>query len=86
MKKILIIVKDHYPAIIPFDLTKEEKGAQEISAIIIQKGQILPDPSYKKVLALQASAKESLGDPPIPTISYQDFLEEIFSADTAMVI
>jgi hypothetical protein len=87
MKKILIVVKDQYPATIKFhQINPEENVGQEISVITIQKGKILPDSAYKKVLVLETSLKEPMVDPIMPTISYQDFLEEIFSADTVMVL
>lgn len=87
MKKILYICANHIENWDIFTPTTGEDPSQDtISLLLLHQEQNLDHVSVSQVWNLSESGKN--GDSRIPqkTISYQNFLEEIFSHDLSVVI
>ena len=87
MKKILYICAnpiENWEIFAP--TTGEDPSQNMISLVLLHQGQNLDHVSVSQVWNLSESGKNTESLIPQKTISYQSFLEEIFSHDLSVVI
>ena len=89
MKKILHIVKENYRDTDRFfpGSTGHDQQIQQYF-LLIQDGNILPPEGLCELSRLDSIPKDTVSHEvhPIPSISYQDFLEKIFEVDLVFVV
>ncbi len=87
MKKILYICAnsiDNWDIFAPD--TNEDASQNTISLVLLHREQNLDHISVSQVWNLNENEKDTEGLNPQKTLSYQSFLEEIFSHDLSVVI
>ena len=67
-------------------LTSEDPAHYHISLLLLHKEQKLENISVPQVWTLNGSTQDKSGRNTLKNISYQDFLEQVFSHDLSVVI